>query len=394
MDNLVYTVTQINNYSSELLGKKLSNICVRGEVSSIKSYPSGFAYLTLRDQNCELSCIASHSVVQHVTKGMEISVNGNISIYSIKGSYQLRIQSVNLQGSGNLWKMYLQLKKDLEDEGLFMKKYKKSIPKMPKKVGILSSLEGAVVHDICNILKRRAPYIDIIIRNTKVNGIKSSEDLIGNFNDLVNYNNIDVIIIARGGGSFEDLSCFNNEKLVRDIFNCNIPIVSAVGHETDFTLCDFVSDIRASTPSEAAELVSINIDDLKQNLSNNIDKIVYSINQNIQKLSLVLSNYSKIIKSSNLKHIISNKHNNVHHLLDSIYNMIVSKIDKYYLKIEYNKNIIKNNNIDKIKNMGFSIIRKNNKVISDFNKINIDDDIDVDMKNGNFNATVRKVYGK
>jgi exodeoxyribonuclease VII large subunit len=275
-----------------------------------------------------------------------------------------------------------------------MKKYKKSIPRMPKKVGILSSLEGAVVHDICNILKRRAPYIDIIIRNTKVNGIKSSEDLIKNFNDLVNYNNIDVIIIARGGGSFEDLSCFNNEKLVRNIFNCNIPIVSAVGHETDFTLCDFVSDIRASTPSEAAELVAINIDDLKQNLSNNIDKIVYSINQNIQKLSLVLSNYSKIIKSSNLKHIISNKHNNVHHLLDSIYNMIVSKIDKYYLKIEYNKNIIKNNDIDKIKNMGFSIIRKNNKVISDFNKINIDDDIDVDMKNGNFNATVRKVYGK
>ena len=392
MSNTIYTVTQINNYSSQILKKKLSNIWVKGEISSLKIYPSGFAYITLRDSNSELSCICSSKLVNNIKEGVSVTVNGDISIYAIKGNYQLRVTSLFLDGKGRLWQEYIELKEKLDKEGIFLPTHKREIPAMPKTIGILSSLEGAVIHDICNILERRFPIVNIVLKDTKVNGLNSVEDLCYNFDQLKSFEKLDVIIIARGGGSFEDLSCFNSEKLVRKIFNCNIPVISAIGHETDFTLCDFVSDLRASTPSEAAELVTADIIDLKQSLVEKNDKISFLFTNYIDKKILLLNNYSKIIKPANFNHILIRKCDEVDYKIKELINILKSKFYNLSFKLQSVDAIIKNNNIKKIKDMGFSIIRKNNQIVKDYNDLDLNDIIQIDMAVGNVNVKVKDLY--
>ena len=288
-NQLIYTVTQINNYSADLLKKELSNVWVSGEISSLKKYPSGFAYLTLKDSISELSCISNHEVISNIEVGMEVTINGSIDIYTIKGNYQFRINNVFLKGKGNLWLKYNKLKDKLSKEGLFDMKHKKKLPSLPQNIGIITSKEGSVLSDIRNIVNRRSPYVSLFVMDTKVSGqnaVASICESIKNFNEL---KYIDVIIIARGGGSIEDLSVFNEEKLVREIFKLNTPVISAIGHETDFTLCDFVSDLRASTPSEAAQLCCISTRELQEKICYDFDKIIskiqYSINNKQENLS-------------------------------------------------------------------------------------------------------------
>ena len=393
-DNIVYSVSQINNYSSELLKKKLSNVWVEGEISSMKTYPSGYTYLILKDNKCELSCITYSDKIDNICTGMAVTVNGDIGLYVIKGNYQLKIESIYPKGRGELWQSYLLLKNQLEKEGLFLNKHKIKIPFMPKNIGILSSLEGSVIHDICNILKRRSPYLNIIIKNSQVNGVAASVDLCKNLNDLILYGKVDLIIIARGGGSFEDLACFNDEKFLRKVFDSHIPIVSAIGHETDFTLCDFVSDLRASTPSEAAELIALDIIDLRRLLYNKIDKITLSINKYISKNSLIIENYSKLIKTNNILNILSNKYEKNQYLIDIVKNDILNKVERFYLKLDSSNKIIKNNNIEKIKKMGFSILRKNDKIVSNINQININDLINLELYKGTVSTQVREINEK
>ena len=393
-NSFVYTVTQVNNYSSELLKKKLSNIWVEGEISSLKIYPSGYAYFILKDLKSELSCLTFARKIDNIYDGMKITVNGNIDLYTIKGKYQLKVSSIFTQGEGELWKEYVLLKNKLEKDGLFDRIYKQEIPRTPKNIGIISSMEGAVIHDICNILNRRAPYVNIIIKDTKVNGKNASSDLSTSLDELILYNKIDIIIIARGGGSFEDLSCFNDEIFVRKIFDCTIPIISAIGHETDFTLCDFVSDLRASTPSEAAELSCIDINDMKQLILNKVEKIILSVNRYILKNNLIMNNYSKLIKTSNIKNILIQKDDKNKYLIQIINNIINNKIEKYSLKLDANSRIIKSNNIKKLKKMGFSILRKNNKLVRNIKNINVNDLVNVELFKGNIDTKVRKINEK
>lgn len=388
-NQLIYTVTQINNYSADLLKKELSNVWVSGEISSLKKYPSGFAYLTLKDSISELSCISNHEVISNIEVGMEVTINGSIDIYTIKGNYQFRINNVFLKGKGNLWLKYNKLKDKLSKEGLFDMKHKKKLPSLPQNIGIITSKEGSVLSDIRNIVNRRSPYVSLFVMDTKVSGqnaVASICESIKNFNEL---KYIDVIIIARGGGSIEDLSVFNEEKLVREIFKLNTPVISAIGHETDFTLCDFVSDLRASTPSEAAQLCCISTRELQEKICYDFDKIISKIQYSINNKQENLSRIDLVINKKLEKNMIINKQERVDFFLNLIQKRIIDKKNFLLSLINSNEKIFKKYDDYKIKKLGYSIIKKNNTIITDIDKLNKNDNIEIDMYNGYVNAKIK-----
>ena len=388
-NQLIYTVTQINNYSADLLKKELSNVWVSGEISSLKKYPSGFAYLTLKDSISELSCISNHEVISNIDVGMEVTINGSIDIYTIKGNYQFRINNVFLKGKGNLWLKYNKLKDKLSKEGLFDMKHKKKLPSLPQNIGIITSKEGSVLSDIRNIVNRRSPYVSLFVMDTKVSGqnaVASICESIKNFNEL---KYIDVIIIARGGGSIEDLSVFNEEKLVREIFKLNTPVISAIGHETDFTLCDFVSDLRASTPSEAAQLCCISTRELQEKICYDFDKIISKIQYSINNKQENLSRIDLVINKKLEKNMIINKQERVDFFLNLIQKRIIDKKNFLLSLINSNEKIFKKYDDYKIKKLGYSIIKKNNTIITDIDKLNKNDNIEIDMYNGYVNAKIK-----
>ncbi len=390
-NQLIYTVTQINNYSADLLKKELSNVWVSGEISSLKKYPSGFAYLTLKDSISELSCISNHEVISNIEVGMEVTINGSIDIYTIKGNYQFRINNVFLKGKGNLWLKYNKLKDKLSKEGLFDMKHKKKLPSLPQNIGIITSKEGSVLSDIRNIVNRRSPYVSLFVMDTKVSGqnaVASICESIKNFNEL---KYIDVIIIARGGGSIEDLSVFNEEKLVREIFKLNTPVISAIGHETDFTLCDFVSDLRASTPSEAAQLCCISTRELQEKICYDFDKIISKIQYSINNKQENLSRIDLVINKKLEKNMIINKQERVDFFLNLIQKRIIDKKNFLLSLINSNEKIFKKYDDYKIKKLGYSIIKKNNTIITDIDKLNKNDNIEIDMYNGYVNAKIKEL---
>lgn len=268
MNNAV-TVTQVNNYIKALLdeSKPLKNIFVVGEISNFKHYfRSGHMYFTLKDESSQLKAVMFSSYAKRLKfkpeDGMRVICRGGISVYDRDGVYQLYAEDMQPDGAGALSLAFEQLKKKLENEGLFDDVYKKPIPKYPRKIGVATSNTGAAVEDIKNITKRRFPLSELVIAPTIVQGEQATDDIVSSINILDNIDGVDVIIVGRGGGSMEDLWAFNSEKVARAVFACNTPVISAVGHETDFTICDFVADRRAPTPSAAAELAVPDIDSL------------------------------------------------------------------------------------------------------------------------------------
>ncbi len=390
-NQLIYTVTQINNFSADLLKKQLSNIWITGEISSLKKYPSGFTYITLKDIKSELSCIASHHIISNIKTGMEVTVNGSIDLYTIKGNYQFRISSIFSKGKGDLWLKYNELKEKLSKEGLFDSMYKKSIPPYPQKIGIITSKEGSVLSDIRNIINRRSPYVKLFLIDSRVSGSRAVESLCNSINQFNEANNIDVLIIARGGGSIEDLSIFNDEKLIRHIFKLKTPIISAIGHETDYTLCDFVSDLRASTPSEAAELCCPSSNELKDKINYDYDKIFSKIENILRNKKIILSNFYNIINKQIKTNTVLEKKHKVKFLFNLIYKSISNKTIFLSNLIASNEKIFKKYDNNKIKKLGYSILRKNNFIISDINKLEKNDNVQIDMYNGSINANVKEL---
>ena len=257
----IYTVSQINKYIKLTFDKDpfLNNISISGEITNFKAHYTGHLYFTLKDDLATIKCVMFKSYASLIKfkpqDGMKVVINGQASVFERDGTYQIYCKTMTPEGLGDLYLAYEQLKAKLQKEGLFNEEYKKKIPFLPKRVGVITSRTGAVVKDIINVSTRRYDKVNLLIYPAAVQGVNVATTVINGvrtFNDL---NNVDVIIIARGGGSFEDLFGFNDEALAREIFKSKIPVISAVGHETDFTICDFVSDLRAPTPSAAAELV-------------------------------------------------------------------------------------------------------------------------------------------
>lgn len=276
----ILTVSQLNNNIKFLLEETFGSLLVEGEVSNLRRPQSGHVYFTLKDDKSQINAVffRQFGVYKRKTnfeleEGLKVLCRARLNVYLPRGEYQLVIESVEPLGIGALQKAFEQLKAKLVAEGLFDERYKKKLPFLPRKIGVVTSPSGAVIRDILNITKRRFPVADILIAPVRVQGDEAAAEIIQALRNLHSHGEVEVIVIARGGGSLEDIAPFNDEALAREIFNSSIPIVSAVGHETDFTICDFVADLRAPTPSAAAELIvpewielKTNIDNLKQRL--------------------------------------------------------------------------------------------------------------------------------
>lgn len=264
MNEKAYWVSEINRYIKHIFDSDfaLGRIWIKGEVSNCKYHSSGHIYFTLKDKGGQISCVmfAAHrtGLDFKLQEGQSVVVQGNITIYERDGKYQLYAREIRLDGAGLLYEKFLQLKTELEDEGLFAGEYKQPIPKYAKKVGIVTAVTGAAIHDIQNISARRNPYIRLYLYPAKVQGEGAASTIVRGI-EVLDGMDMDVIIVGRGGGSIEDLWAFNEEEVARAIFNCNTPVISAVGHETDVTIADFVADLRAPTPSAAAELAVCDI---------------------------------------------------------------------------------------------------------------------------------------
>ena len=259
----ILSVSDLNNSAKRLLEKNYSSIWIQGEVTNFRSYDSGHWYFKVKDDNSEIQCVMfrfrNNSANMKPSDGDQVVLNGSISMYVAKGSYQFQVDSIEYAGEGVLLKSFEALKKRLKNDGFFDEETKLNLPHLPQHIAVISSANGAVIQDIRNVINRRAPLIDITLIPALVQGDGSEESLLNALTQVKKLNDlkkVNALILARGGGSLEDLWSFNSEKLAMEIFKLQIPTISAIGHETDFTICDFVSDLRAPTPSAAAEIIS------------------------------------------------------------------------------------------------------------------------------------------
>lgn len=286
-ERVIGTVSRVNNYIKRLIDSKsvLNNIWVKGEISNYKRHSSGHIYLTLKDEGSILKAVmfraAASSLDFEPSDGTMVIAHGRISVYEAGGAYQLYIEDMTLDGIGDLYREFEKLKAKLSEEGLFDEQYKKPIPKFPSRIGVATATTGAAVRDIINVITRRYPLAEIVVYPTLVQGNGAKESIVGAIEYFNATKSVDTLIIGRGGGSIEDLWAFNEECVARAIFNSEIPIISAVGHETDFTIADFVSDLRAPTPSAAAEISVPSADELKRLIS------IYTSRMNTASLSFI-----------------------------------------------------------------------------------------------------------
>ncbi len=255
----VYTVKQVNSYIKNMFTQDfmLNRIYVKGEVSNCKYHTSGHIYFSLKDESGTIACVMfagqRGGLSFHMREGQQIIVLGSVNVYERTGSYQLYAQEIRLDGEGTLYEKYQMLKQELEEMGMFAPEYKKAIPRYAKRIGVVTAPTGAAVRDIMNISARRNPYVQLLLYPAQVQGEGAKESIVRGIR-MLETKNVDVIIVGRGGGSIEDLWAFNDECVARAIFDCQVPVISAVGHETDVTIADYVADLRAPTPSTAAEL--------------------------------------------------------------------------------------------------------------------------------------------
>jgi exodeoxyribonuclease VII large subunit len=273
----IYTVHEFTlAVKNTLTTGQFNDVWIRGEISNFTNHSSGHRYFTIKDKNSQLACIMfkwhGKNLRFEPEHGMKVLVLGDIDVYEQRGVYQLKVRDMRLDGIGELYKAYEQLKNKLAMEGLFSPDHKKPLPKFPTKIGVATSPTGAVLHDILTVLKRRYP-VNILFIPTVVQGESAAQNIVGSIETL-NRTDVDVIILGRGGGSIEDLWAFNEEVVARSIFNSRIPIISAVGHETDYTICDFVADVRAPTPSAAAEIAVPQREELTNQISRLGDRLI------------------------------------------------------------------------------------------------------------------------
>ncbi len=269
--NQAISVSQLTSQIKNILEGQFEDIWISGEISNLKHHYSGHMYLTLKDDAAEIKAVMFKGFNQYLRfkpeDGMQVLANGRISVYEQRGQYQIILTQLEPSGIGTLYLAFEALKKQLVEEGLFEVERKKELPKFPKQVGIITSQSGAAVQDIFQILERRAPFVNLVLRPTKVQGDEAALDIVQAIKELNEFGEIDVIILGRGGGSLEDLWPFNEEIVARAISTSAIPIISAVGHETDYSISDMVADRRAPTPSVAAEIVSLSITDIQDNIN-------------------------------------------------------------------------------------------------------------------------------
>ncbi len=335
----IYTVSRVNSYVKNLLGRDvlLRDIDVRGELSNVSYNRSGHIYFTLKDNSAAISSImySTHALALkfRLKDGMKVVVSGGIGLYEKSGTYQLYAAKIRLEGSGLLYEQYLQLKAELEERGLFDEGYKQEIPAYITRLGVVTASTGAAVRDIINISKRRNPFIEIILYPAKVQGEGAAETIVEGIRALDKYG-VDTIIVGRGGGSIEDLWAFNEEITAQAIFDCSTPIISAVGHETDTTIADFAADLRAPTPSAAAELAVFAYSDFENRLGTCRMDIRSAMSDRIKNERQKLENLSLKIKNKSPANQINERLMRLDSLRDNISGTMKQRLQKDRTRIE------------------------------------------------------------
>ena len=283
-----FTVSNLNIRIRELLEHRFTDVWVKGEISNFHHHPSsGHMYFTLKDTGSEIRCamfrINNSYLKFKPNDGMEVRLFGLVTVFEKRGQVQLKVSIMEPLGLGDLYKSFELLKKSLNEEGLFLEKHKEKIPSYPINIGIITSGSSSACQDILNVLSRRAPNINVLILSVRVQGDGAADEIVQAINTFNEYGGVDVLILARGGGSIEDIWSFNEEKVARAIFSSSIPIISGIGHETDFAIADFVSDLRAPTPSAAAELAAPLLDDILLSISETQSRLIRSMKNQLEK---------------------------------------------------------------------------------------------------------------
>lgn len=418
IDNYI-TIGEINRYLKDLFDndRNLQEVYLKGEISNFKAHTRGHFYFTLKDDTSRINAVMfsyrASSLKFVPSDGMKVLVKGKVSVYEATGAYQIYVDEMQEDGIGNLYIEFEKLKKKLAAEGLFDKDKKKRIPKVPRRIGIVTASTGAAIRDILTTIKRRFPICETILFPSLVQGTEAAKDIVRNI-EIANTYDIDTLIVGRGGGSIEDLWPFNEEIVARAIYNSKVPVISAVGHEIDFTIADFVADLRAPTPTAAAELAVPDMETIKTYLDNVRSRSTISINSCIdtrrQNLSSLVNSY--ILKKPTAMYEI--KEQNLDFLMDRLnkeMNLVIENMRIRLFKVS-NSYVLTNpdilykfkkqglehliNKLEVLNPMntlkrGYAIVKSSSGVVSDIGNVKVDDIVNISVKNGIINAKVLEV---
>lgn len=393
-ESMAISVSQLNSYIKDKIAddEYLNNVLVKGEISNFKNHYTGHMYFTLKDENSLIKCIMFKSYAQRLDfmpkDGMKVFVVGGVSVFERDGVYQIYVKAMQEDGIGVLYKKYEELKQRLEQEGYFDETHKQKIPLMPKTIGVLTSQTGSVIRDIINVSTRRNPNVNIRLFPVPVQGDGAAEKIADGIRFMNDNKLADVLILARGGGSLEDLWPFNEEIVAHAIYNSEIPVISAVGHETDFSISDFVADLRAPTPSAAAELAVPDVYELKQKINTYQNRLRLSL---IKKVEIMKLRYEKCMSSRVFKEPLRNVNDN-YLKIDSYVKRLenIIRVKQKEEKTKYVELVSKLDALSPLKTLtrGFSITEKDNKIVKSAKDLKTGDKINVRFVDGERQATV------
>lgn len=397
--NSVYSVAQINSYIKNMFEQDylLRSVYVKGELSNVKYHSSGHIYFTMKDADAALNCVMYKSSVStlkfRMQEGQQIICFGTVSTFPRDGKYQLYAKQIVLDGAGQLYQRFEQLKRELEEMGMFSKEYKKPIPRFAQKIGIVTANTGAAIQDIINISTRRNPYVQLILYPAKVQGEGSAESIVNGIRALDRYG-VDTIIVGRGGGSIEDLWAFNEEIVARAIFECETPIVSAVGHETDTTIADYVADLRAPTPSAAAELTVFSFDEFEAKCFDLRTALRQKMQYCIENKRRLLKNYTYMVDGKSPENQLRQKTmeymvrcDKLSELMDSIVNDKRHKLD---ILVEQMKAL---SPLDKI-SKGYAYVSSEGKSVKTVKDVRVGQMVTLSLKDGKVVSEVIEIDEK
>ncbi len=398
----ILTVSQINNYLKSVVDSdyNLKNIYVCGEISNFTNqYRSGHFYFTLKDENSALKAVMFRNAAQRISftpeNGMKVLARANLSVYERDGIYQLYCEDIIPEGIGELTVAFEQLKDKLNKKGMFDEKHKKSLPNYPQKIGVITSPTGAALQDILTVLSRRYPSGEIIFEGVQVQGANASALIAAAIRKFNRMKAADVLIVGRGGGSVEDLWAFNEEEVAQAIFDSDIPVISAVGHETDFTIADFVSDMRAPTPSAAAEIVAPDYREVLYATDKILDNMTDSVERTLSRYTVEVMSYDKILAEHSPQKTIDL----YTQCLDAFENKIIStikfKIENYYNALAHYSALLEGTSPLKVLARGYSFTKDDNDfTIKSVNNVNLGDKITVVLSDGELKCNVEDVSFK
>lgn len=385
----VLTVTALNGYIKKVIDSDfiLNNANVKGELSNVKLHSSGHIYFSLKDSFGKVNCVMFKSQAQKLKitprEGMNVIIRGRVSVYEKGGAYQVYCDSMETDGEGQLYLAFQLLKEKLEKQGLFDKLHKKNIPSFPSRIGIITSPTGAAVKDIVNVATRRNTKINMLIYPALVQGVNASGDIIRGLKHFNSLKDVDLIIIARGGGSIEELWAFNEEDLAREIYNSKIPIITGIGHETDYTIADFVCDLRAPTPSAAAEIAVKNAQELNNEIRSFREllqrSVEYKVTKEYNKVSLLV----KTLKINSPLNFIVNQYTHIDYLEKNLSYKFNAKILLEKQKLSKLNALINAHNPLNVLNKGYAVLQNNeNEVISEISNLKNIKEVRITLKDG------------